>query len=69
MDKVLYAIENKTLGYDAAYSFILFLFVLQQGMHFEDIIIKEYCIHNIAHQGKSNIEQQAVLRVIAIHKR
>jgi hypothetical protein len=57
MDKVLYSLGNKTLGYDAEYCFFLQtilaflkssdLFKIAAGMSFEDFMVKEYCIHLI----------------------
>jgi len=57
MDKVLYSLGNKTLGYDAEYDFFLqtilkFLkspnsFKIAAGMTFEDFMVMEYCIHLI----------------------
>lgn len=32
--------------------------VARQGMYFEDLIIKDYCVHIIYQQGKSSTKQQ-----------
>lgn len=70
MDKVLYTIKNRFLGYDAGYNNLGTIktcfedpnaFVSGQGMNFKDLIIREYYIHVINKINiKRNVKKQAI---------
>jgi len=58
MDKVLYALKNRTLGYDTDYNFFLqtivkYLqspetFTITEWVSFEDFVLDEYCQNLLA---------------------
>jgi hypothetical protein len=72
MDKVLYAIKNRILGQDVCYNMLLetlkgYLenpsdFTFEQGMPFEELLVKEYCEF---HMDKKNIEPTLKQQVLS----
>ena len=71
MDKVLYAIKNRILGHDVCYNMLLATikgylenpnaYSYEQGIQFEDFIIKEYCEYYMDQKNiKVTVKQQTL---------